>query len=310
MIGLTGVGFATVPQGFIPPQDKDYLVAFAQLPDGATLDRTEKVIREMTSLALAHPGVANSVAFPGLSINGFVNAPNTGIAFVMLKPSHERAHAHGLDANSHRRRSEPALRRDSGCLRRRSSRHRRCRVSGSVGGFKLYIEDRAGLGFEELYQPDAGRGDGRAADTVAGRPVLELPGERAADRRAGRSRAGQDLRHPADRRLRHAAGLPRLALRQRLQPLRTHLPGERAGRVVVPHAAGADRPAEDAQRQRRDGAARIDPEGEPHLRAGPGDALQRLPGRRDQRRTVAGLQLGAGAGRDGGPAGQRPCPTG
>ena len=82
-----------MPQGFIPAQDKDYLVAFAQLPDGATLDRTERVIRQMSSLALAHPGVANSVAFPGLSINGFVNAPNTGIAFVTLKPS-RRARRH------------------------------------------------------------------------------------------------------------------------------------------------------------------------------------------------------------------------
>ena len=89
-----------MPQGFIPAQDKDYLVAFAQLPDAATLDRTERVIRQMTSLALEHPGVANSVAFPGLSINGFVNAPNTGIAFVTLKPSHERARSMGMDANS------------------------------------------------------------------------------------------------------------------------------------------------------------------------------------------------------------------
>ncbi len=92
LIALTGVGSHRVPQGFIPAQDKDYLVAFAQLPDGATLDRTERVIRQMSSLALVHPGVANSVAFPGLSINGFVNAPNTGIAFVTLKPSNERAH--------------------------------------------------------------------------------------------------------------------------------------------------------------------------------------------------------------------------
>ena len=88
-----------MPQGFIPPQDKDYLVAFAQLPDGATLDRTERVIRQMSTLALEHPCVANSVAFPGLSINGFVNAPNTGIAFVTLKPSHERARMHDMDAN-------------------------------------------------------------------------------------------------------------------------------------------------------------------------------------------------------------------
>src|SRR6187200_2840357 len=91
LIALTGVGYNRVPQGFIPPQDKDYRVAFAQLPDGATLDRTERVVRQMTALALEHPGVTNSVAFPGLSINGFVNTPNTGIAFVTLKPSDERA---------------------------------------------------------------------------------------------------------------------------------------------------------------------------------------------------------------------------
>ena len=141
-----------MPQGFIPAQDKDYLVAFAQLPDGATLDRTERVIRQMSSLALAHPGVANSVAFPGLSINGFVNAPNTGIAFVTLKPSDERArHARAWTPTASSATST------SGSARfrtptSRSSRRRRCRGSGTVGGFKLYVEDRAGLGFEELYR--------------------------------------------------------------------------------------------------------------------------------------------------------------
>ena len=118
LVGPDRRAFAKVPQGFIPPQDKDYLVAFAQLPDGATLDRSEKVIREMTSLALAHPGVANSVAFPGLSINGFVNAPNTGIAFVTLKPSDERARMRGHGRQQHRRRPEPAVRVDPGRLRR------------------------------------------------------------------------------------------------------------------------------------------------------------------------------------------------
>jgi multidrug efflux pump len=150
LVGLTVAGFAKVPQGFIPPQDKDYLVAFAQLPDGATLDRSERVIREMTSMALAHPGVANSVAFPGLSINGFVNAPNTGIAFVTLKPSHER-HEAGMDAN-----------KIVADLNQRFAAIQDAYVAifppppvqglGQVGGFKLYVEDRAGLGFEELYR--------------------------------------------------------------------------------------------------------------------------------------------------------------
>jgi multidrug efflux pump len=151
LIGLTVLGYNKVPQGFIPPQDKDYLVAFAQLPDGATLDRTERVIRQMSTLALEHPGVANAVAFPGLSFNGFVNAPNTGIAFVTLKPSHERARMHDMDANH-----------IVGALNQRFASIQEAFVGifppppvqglGQVGGFKLYVEDRAGLGFEELYR--------------------------------------------------------------------------------------------------------------------------------------------------------------
>ena len=73
---------SAVPSGFVPAQDKQYLVGFAQLPDGATLDRTEEVIRRMGDIALKQPGVENAVAFPGLSINGFTNAPNAGIVFV------------------------------------------------------------------------------------------------------------------------------------------------------------------------------------------------------------------------------------
>ncbi|HEY2151239.1 MAG TPA: multidrug efflux RND transporter permease subunit [Vicinamibacterales bacterium] len=168
LLGLTGVGFAKVPQGFIPPQDKDYLVAFAQLPDGATLDRTERVVRQMTALALAHPGVANSIAFPGLSINGFVNAPNTGIAFVGLKPSDERTKMRGMDANS-----------IVGDLNQRFGGIQDAFVAifppppvqglGTVGGFKLYVEDRAGLGFEELYrQVQRTAADGQKVPSLAG----------------------------------------------------------------------------------------------------------------------------------------------
>ena len=168
LIGLTGLGFAKVPQGFVPAQDKDYLVAFAQLPDGATLDRTDRVIRQMSALALAHPGVANAVAFPGLSINGFVNSPNTGIAFVTLKPSAERAGHSGMDANS-----------IVGELNQRFGAIQDAFVAifppppvqglGSVGGFKLFVEDRAGLGFEELYkQVQNAAAAGRAEPSLFG----------------------------------------------------------------------------------------------------------------------------------------------
>ncbi len=168
LIGLTVVGYTRVPQGFVPPQDKDYLVAFAQLPDAATLDRTEGVIRTMSSLALEHPGVASSVAFPGLSINGFVNQSNTGIAFVTLKPAAERAGHAGLDAQS--------IVRD---LNQRFGAIEDAFVAifppppvqglGTVGGFKLYVEDRAGTGFEALHaQVQAAIAKGSADPALAG----------------------------------------------------------------------------------------------------------------------------------------------
>ena len=164
LVGLTMFGFSKVPQGFVPAQDKDYLIAFAQLPDAATLDRTDAVIRKMGALALEHPGVSNSVAFPGLSVNGFVNASNAGIVFVILKPANER------------RGSELAADRIVQELNAKFAGIEEAFVAifpppavqglGQVGGFKLYVEDRAGLGFEELYQQvqgtlGAGYADGR-----------------------------------------------------------------------------------------------------------------------------------------------------
>ncbi|HKH74832.1 MAG TPA: multidrug efflux RND transporter permease subunit [Vicinamibacterales bacterium] len=150
LIGLTTTGFSSVPPGFVPTQDKEYLVAFAQLPDGATLDRTDAVIRKMSSIALKHAGVLSSVAFPGLSINGFVNAPNAGIAFVVLKPAEERT--------SRDLRADAIVQQLNGQF---FGEIQEAIVAifppppvqglGQVGGFKLYVEDRAGTGFEDLY---------------------------------------------------------------------------------------------------------------------------------------------------------------
>src|SRR5258708_22058116 len=78
------------PTGFIPLQDKQFLVAFAQLPEAASLDRTDSIIRQMSEIALQHPAVDSAVSFPGLSINGFTNSTNSGIVFVTLKPFEER----------------------------------------------------------------------------------------------------------------------------------------------------------------------------------------------------------------------------
>jgi hydrophobe/amphiphile efflux-1 (HAE1) family protein len=144
LVGLTLLGFGKVPHGFVPTQDKQYLVAFAQLPDASTLDRTEKVIRQMSDIGLKQPGVDNAVQFPGLSINGFVNAPNAGIVFFTLKPFDER---HG--------KAEYGL-NIAGALNGKLSTVQDAFIAvfppppvnglGQVGGFKLELEDRAGLG--------------------------------------------------------------------------------------------------------------------------------------------------------------------
>ena len=148
---LTWLGFRSVPEGFIPQQDKEYLVAFAQLPEAATLDRTEDVIRRMTDIMLAEPGVAHSVAFPGLSVNGFVNAPNVGIAFVALRDFE--------DPNFEKTRSANEI---AAALNQKFAAIQDAYIAvfppppvqglGTIGGFKLQIEDRAGLGFEALYE--------------------------------------------------------------------------------------------------------------------------------------------------------------
>jgi multidrug efflux pump len=144
LLALTAFGFSRVPSGFVPTQDKQYLVAFAQLPDAATLDRTEQVIRRMSEIGRKQPGVENAVQFPGLSINGFVNAPNAGIVFFTLKPFDER---HGKD--------EYGL-NIAGALNAKFSGIQDAFVAvfppppvnglGQVGGFKLQLEDRGGLG--------------------------------------------------------------------------------------------------------------------------------------------------------------------
>jgi multidrug efflux pump len=148
LIGLTYLGFARTPTGFVPSQDKQYLVAFAQLPPAATLDRTEDVIRRMGALALKHPGVESAVAFPGLNINGFTNSPSSGIVFVTLKPFEER-----------RQKSQSAA-AIAQALNGEYGKIQDAFIAvfppppvqglGTIGGFRLQIEDRNSLGFEEL----------------------------------------------------------------------------------------------------------------------------------------------------------------
>lgn len=150
MVALTGVQFAHTPTGYVPGQDKQYLVAFAQLPDAASLERTDTVIKKMSEIALNHPGVAHSIAFPGLSINGFTNSPNSGVVFVALD-DFELRKSPELSANA-----------IAGQLNKEFAGIQDAFIAifppppvqglGTIGGFRLQIQDRANLGYEALYQ--------------------------------------------------------------------------------------------------------------------------------------------------------------
>jgi multidrug efflux pump len=150
LLGLAVALFRIVPGGFVPMQDKQYLVAFAQLPDGASLDRTEQVMREMADMGLQQPGVKNAVQFPGLSINGFLNSPNAGVIFFGLD---------SFDARRSKALSGGAIAQQ---LNAKFGGIQEAFVAvfppppvrglGTIGGFKLQIEDRADLGYEALHE--------------------------------------------------------------------------------------------------------------------------------------------------------------
>jgi multidrug efflux pump len=142
--------FRTVPPGFVPLQDKQYLVSFAQLPEGATLARTEKVIREMSDIALKEPGVESAVAFPGLSINGFINSPSAGIVFETLKPFEERTtpDLSGF-AISQKLQAKFAGIRDAVIA---IFPPPPVNGLGTIAGFKLQVEDRTDQGDQVLNQ--------------------------------------------------------------------------------------------------------------------------------------------------------------
>ncbi len=148
LIGITAYSFTQVPKGFVPAQDKQYLISFAQLPAGATLERTEEVMRKMGEIAMKEEGVTNAVQFPGLSINGFVNSSSAGIVFVTLADFEDRDADH-LSAGA-----------IAGSLQAKYNAIDEAMIAifppppvrglSTTGGFKLQVQDRADFGYQEL----------------------------------------------------------------------------------------------------------------------------------------------------------------
>jgi multidrug efflux pump len=149
LVGLTGFGLARIPSGFVPIQDKGYLVVNIQLPDSASLERTVEVTDAVEKIALDTPGVAHTVAVPGTSFVLNANSSNYGNMFVMLNPFHERRHP-ALTAEAIAGRLRARLRREVPEARVLVFEAPAVRGLGNAGGFKLMVEATGDVNFDAL----------------------------------------------------------------------------------------------------------------------------------------------------------------
>ena len=164
--------FRKAPQGFIPQQDRGYLIVAAQLPPGASLERTDKVMKQATELALNTPGVLNAINIVGFSGATFTNAPNAGAIFLILDDFKKRANdprqsAAGIQGTLF---GKYAAIRDAFLI---VVQPPPVQGIGNAGGFRMMVEDRAGRGPQALQQA-VGAMMGRAATTPGLMQVFSL----------------------------------------------------------------------------------------------------------------------------------------
>ncbi|TWT49626.1 Efflux pump membrane transporter BepE [Rubripirellula amarantea] len=150
LLVCTGLSFGLVPTGFIPDQDQGYIIVAINLPDGASLSRTDKVTRQVAEIGKGIDGVAHAVGIAGLSGATFTIKPNAAVTFLPLQDAKDRAE---------RGRSVEAIAAD---LRREVGSINEAQVLiippppirgiGRGGGFKMYVQDRGGAGTNALGQ--------------------------------------------------------------------------------------------------------------------------------------------------------------
>ena len=226
LIGLAGFQFARAPTGFIPEQDQGYLITVVQLPPGATLERTEAVVKKAIDIILSTPGVEHVAPFAGLDATTFTIASNAGTIFSGLPSLYNHE---GKDRDQRACRSAQAAVGDPGSL---CADHPAAAGAGPRQCRRLQ-DDGAGPRGPRLrgaVESGADAGRCRQQGPELCRRVHAVRHALALGLCRYRSRESREGRVDADRRVQHAAGLSRLAVCQRLQLSRPHLPGDRAGR--------------------------------------------------------------------------------
>ncbi|MBI5759053.1 MAG: efflux RND transporter permease subunit, partial [Planctomycetales bacterium] len=151
LMGLTVLGFRSVPIGFIPEQDKGYLVVAAQLPDGASAERTAAVVQRIDEITRKTEGVAHTIAIPGYSILSSVNISNFGGMFVILDEFEHRKHDPNLSARAvvQRLRTQFADIQDAQIVAFGAPP---VDGLGTTAGMKMQVQDRGDAGFDSLQE--------------------------------------------------------------------------------------------------------------------------------------------------------------
>jgi multidrug efflux pump subunit AcrB len=156
---LTGWQFARAPTGFVPQQDKGYLILNVQLADAASVQRTQNTMARIEKIAHDIPGVAHTVAIAGKSLILDANAPNLGSMYVLLSEFSDR-HAADMSADVIADKIRERCQREIGWAAVSAFGGPPIDGLGTTGGFKLIIEDRGNLGLGELQ---------RVSDQIVGR---------------------------------------------------------------------------------------------------------------------------------------------
>ena len=292
LLMAAGFMFQTVPGGFIPSQDKGFLISGTKLPEGASLSRTDAVLRRITEAALKVDGVDSAVSFPGLNALQFTNTPNTGVSFIVLKPFDQR-HRSAAEINAEINQKIAGIKEGFAFAFLPPPVF----GLGNGSGYSLYVEDRAGLGFGALQNAL-----GALQGTVMQTPGMTFPIS------TYQSNVPQ-LELQVDRVKAKAQGV---ALTDLFETVQTYLGSayvndfNRFGRTfrVLAQADGPFRDSvEDIAKLRtRNDRGEMVPIGSmvqdrPDLRSRSGDALQWLSGhRRDRRCRSAAAVVGAGDG--------------
>ncbi|MBT2785323.1 MULTISPECIES: multidrug efflux RND transporter permease subunit [unclassified Halomonas] len=147
LLAGTGVMFKVVPPGFIPVQDKLYLIAGVILPEGASLERTDQMLQDVVDIAMETEGVEHAIAFPGLNALQFTNTSNTGVVFLTLSPFGERSLT-AAEINARINQGIGGLKEGFAFAFMPPP----ILGLGNGSGYQLFIEDRGNLGYGALQQ--------------------------------------------------------------------------------------------------------------------------------------------------------------